>query len=95
MIRDAIALRGRASIIVATGVSQFEMLSALVHLPGIDWGAVTAFHLDEYIGLPITHPASFRKYLLERFIAKLPEPLATFHAINGEDDPARECQRLR
>ena len=51
--------------------------------------------MDEYIGLPATHPASFRKYLLERFIAKLPEPLAAFHAINGEDDPALECKRLQ
>ena len=93
-IRNAIAQRGAASIIVATGVSQFEMLSELVLLPDINWRAVTAFHLDEYVGLPITHPASFRKYLLERFIARLPAPLAAFHAINAEDNPARECQRL-
>ena len=62
-IRAAIAQRGRANIIVATGASQFEMLAALLEAPGTAWSRVTAFHLDEYVGLPITHPASFRKYL--------------------------------
>jgi glucosamine-6-phosphate deaminase len=55
---------------------------------------VTAFHLDEYIGLPITHPASFRKYLWERFASKLPLPLAAFHYIDGEGDATAECRRL-
>ena len=68
-VRQAIADRGHANIIVATGASQFEMLAALVQEPDIDWSKVTGFHLDEYLGLPITHEASFRKYLKE-------EPLA-------------------
>jgi glucosamine-6-phosphate deaminase len=55
---------------------------------------VTAFHLDEYIGMPITHPASFRKYLKERFVYRLPQPLAAFHYINGEGDAEAECRRL-
>jgi len=73
-IRGAIALRGGASIIVATGASQFEMLDALVGANGIEWDKVTAFHLDEYVGLPISHPASFRRYLWERFVRRLPLP---------------------
>ena len=63
LIREAILQRGHANIIVATGASQFEMLSHLVTAKGIDWTRVTAFHLDEYVSMHITHPASFRKYL--------------------------------
>jgi len=94
LVRQAIAASGRASIIVATGASQFEMLGALVTADGIDWARVTGFHLDEYIGMPATHPASFRKYLKERFVDRLPSPPAAFHYVNGEDDPETECRRL-
>jgi glucosamine-6-phosphate deaminase len=66
-IRKAIQKKGYANIIVATGASQFEMLNELTRAR-IDWSKVTAFHLDEYIGIPLTHPASFRKYLKERFV---------------------------
>jgi len=83
--------KGKASIILATGASQFEMLSELVKAD-MDWSKVTVFHLDEYIGIPVTHPASFRKYLKERFV-DLVSP-ATFHAIDGEVDPQGECDRL-
>lgn len=94
-IRSAIAQRGHANIIVATGASQFEMLAALLEEPGIAWSRVTAFHLDEYVGLPITHPASFRNYLWERFHRKLPLPLAGFHYIDGEATDSRgECRRV-
>jgi len=93
LIREAIAEYGRANIIIATGASQFEMLQTLVgeELP---WHKVTVFHLDEYVGLPITHPASFRQYLWERFHRLLPNPLDQFHYINGEIDPEAECDRL-
>jgi glucosamine-6-phosphate deaminase len=91
LIRMAIRDRGEANIIVATGASQFEMLSALVK-EEINWTRVTAFHLDEYIGLPKTHPASFRKYLKERF-ADLVSPGA-FIYVNGDIDPDQECMRL-
>jgi glucosamine-6-phosphate deaminase len=70
------------------------MLNALVAAPDIRWDKVTAFHLDEYIGIPITHPASFRRYLWERFASRLPLPLAAFHLINGEGDPEQECDRM-
>ena len=93
-IRQAIAEKGRASIILATGASQFEMINALIKEKGIDWSKVTAFHLDEYVGLPETHPASFRKYLKERFAAKVPA-LAAFHYVGGDaPDTDAEITRL-
>jgi len=83
LIREEIKKNGRANIILATGTSQFETLKQLIVEPGIDWGKVVMFHLDEYIGLPITHPASFRKYLNDRFIVVLPagsQPIPTLCA---------------
>lgn len=91
-IRQAIQRNGMASIIVATGASQFETLAALVRAPEMDWSRVTGFHLDEYLGIPVTHRASFRGYLKERFVDLV--PLADFHYIDGEQDPETECQRL-
>jgi glucosamine-6-phosphate deaminase len=93
-IRAALRARGSANIIVATGASQLEMLAALVEERDIAWDRVTAFHLDEYVGLPITHPASFRAYLWERFHRRLARPLRALHYISGEIDPAAECTRL-
>src|SRR5436305_7816273 len=93
LIREAIKTTGTANIILATGTSQFDTLKQLILEPGIDWGSVVMFHLDEYIGLPITHPASFRKYLLERFISRVPALKAT-HLINGGAEPKAECDRL-
>jgi len=92
MIRAALAERCAANIIVATGASQFEMLAALVKQPDLDWSRVTGFHLDEYLGLPMTHPASFRRYLKERFVDQV--PLGTFHYVSGERDAQAECDRL-
>jgi len=93
-IRRAIQERGCANIILATGASQFDMLRTLVQTPEIDWGKVTAFHLDEYIGMPETHPASFRKYLKERFVANVPG-LQAFYFVEGDQrDAAEECRRL-
>ena len=94
LIRQAIAQRGRANIVLATGSSQFDMLAALVHEKDIHWNLVSVFHLDEYIGLPIEHPASFRLYLWERFHRKLPLPLHALHYIDGQADPTAECRRL-
>ncbi len=93
LIRETISLKGTSSIILATGTSQFETLNQLLAQPDIEWHNVTIFHLDEYIGLPDTHPASFRKYLKERFISKVPA-LKAFYLINGEGDPVEECKRL-
>jgi len=94
LIRQAIADKRRATIIVATGASQFEMIDALVAEEGIDWSKVTGFHLDEYVGLPISHPASFRQYLWKRFVSRLPLPMRHFHFLNGERDVATECHRV-
>ena len=80
-IRQAIAENGQANIIVATGASQFETLSALIAEPDIDWSRVTGFHLDEYLGLDDQHPASFRRYLRERFVEHV--PLKQFHYVDG------------
>ena len=91
LIYEAISERGEANIIVATGASQFEMLNELVK-ENIDWSLVTAFHLDEYIGLSEIHPASFRKYLKERF-ADIVSP-KEFIYVNGNTDPDEECIRL-
>ena len=81
-IQAAIAEKGSAAVIVATGASQFEMLDALVSMK-IDWRKVTVFHLDEYIGIGPDHPASFRGYLHERFV-KLIGPLKAFVAVEGD-----------
>ena len=91
LIRKALERKGQANIILATGSSQFEMLSALIE-EEIDWSKITAFHLDEYIGISINHPASFRKYLKERFVDKV--SIKEFHFIDGEADPSREIGRL-
>jgi glucosamine-6-phosphate deaminase len=93
LIMDSISRKGEAGIILATGTSQFETLNRLVSEKGIDWSKVIMFHLDEYIQLPVTHPASFRKYLKERFLEKVP-PLKAVYLINGEADPGEECRRL-
>jgi len=92
VIRQAIAKKGHAEIILATGTSQFETLDQLIK-EDIDWGKVSMFHLDEYIGLSESSPASFRKYLKERFIQKI-APLKEIHWVDGEGDPLEECKRL-
>ncbi|MGI8969165.1 MAG: glucosamine-6-phosphate deaminase [Dehalococcoidia bacterium] len=83
LIRYAIKDGGSAAIVLATGASQFEMLDALIRAPDIDWSRVTAFHLDEYVGLSENHPASFRRYLRERFLSRVPG-LAGFVPIAGD-----------
>lgn len=91
LIRKAMQRKGHASIILATGASQFEMLSALIE-EEINWSKITVFHLDEYIGIPLSHPASFRKYLKERFVDKV--SVKQFHYIDGEADSSIEIGRL-
>src|SRR5437762_5445626 len=92
IIRQAIAERGVAYLIAATGASQFEFLDALV-AQNVEWTKVVCFHLDEYVALPETHPASFRKYLRERIIQRV-QP-REFHLINGEaTDAIEECRRV-
>jgi glucosamine-6-phosphate deaminase len=93
-LRTALGRQGRAVVILATGASQFDMLEHLA-ATDLDWSRITLFHLDEYVGLPETHPASFRKYLRERVLARLPMPPAAFHAIDGDAaDTGAEIARL-
>jgi glucosamine-6-phosphate deaminase len=92
-LRRALHARGKANVIAATGASQFEFLEALVKAPGIDWSRTVFFHLDEYVGVPATHPASFRRYLRERIVEKV-RP-GQFHFIEGDAaDPRAEAARV-
>lgn len=92
-MQNALKRKGRIAIILATGASQFEMLDKLVKAD-IDWSRVTIFHLDEYIGLSEDHPASFRRYLRERVVSKLPA-LYRFVGVNGcAKDTDQEIRRL-
>ena len=90
-IRRAIEECGHARIIAATAASQLEFLDALTKTPGIDWQKVEAFHLDEYIGLPVTHPGSFRKMLLEQLVRKT--GITKYHLLEG--DAANPAQAVR
>ncbi|MGA8530989.1 MAG: glucosamine-6-phosphate deaminase [Acidobacteriaceae bacterium] len=85
-IRRSLAERGAARIVGASAASQFEFLEVLTALPAIDWNRVTLFHLDEYIGIPPTHPASFCKFLEERLIAKT--GISDIHLLRGDWRPA-------
>jgi glucosamine-6-phosphate deaminase len=91
ILRQAIQEQGKARIIAATGAAQFEFLEALTGLPEIDWKRVEMFHLDEYIGLPASHPASFCRFLQERLIQKT--GITKHFLLNGEQDPAEVIRR--
>jgi glucosamine-6-phosphate deaminase len=92
VMRRAVRDHGRARIVVATGTSQLSFLDELTKAKDIDWSRVEMFHLDEYIGLPITHPASFRKYLLERLIHKT--GITQYHLLDGDRDPHEVVRRV-
>jgi glucosamine-6-phosphate deaminase len=92
-MQRAIASRGGARIIVATGASQFEFLEALTATPGVEWGRVDLFHLDEYVGVSDTHPASFRRYLRERIVERV-HPRSFQFLAGDAADPAAECRRV-
>jgi glucosamine-6-phosphate deaminase len=92
-IRRALDERGHARIVAATAASQREFLDALSKEPDIDWKNVEAFHLDEYIGLPITHPGSFRKMFMEQLIQKT--GIANYHLLDGyAADPSEVIRRV-
>lgn len=90
----ALAQGREASLVVATGLSQAATLAALASRTDLAWERIRVFHLDEYAGLAADHPAAFRRYIRERFLAQLPRPPAAFHAIAPEGDAAAECRRL-
>ena len=92
VLRDSIAARGMAHAMFATGNSQIAMLDALARDPSVDWRRVVGFHLDEYVGISATHPASFRRYLRERITERV--PIGGFHFIDGDAaDLDAECVR--
>jgi glucosamine-6-phosphate deaminase len=82
VMRDAIAERGNCRIVASTGASQFAFLDALTKAAFVDWSKVEFFHLDEYVGMPETHPASFRKMLRERLISKT--GMTRCHFVEGD-----------
>jgi glucosamine-6-phosphate deaminase len=90
--RDGAALIREA--LAPSGASQLDMLANLVKADDVAWHDVTGFHLDEYVGLPIDHPASFRLYMWQRFVRPLPLPLRAFHYVDADRDPVSECLRL-
>ena len=91
-LQKVLAETGAASVILATGNSQIQFLHALVALGGIEWARVTLFHMDEYLGLDASHPASFRRYMRERVESRLKPK--RFHYLEGESPlPLSECER--
>ncbi len=92
IIRDAIRRRGKARIVVATGNSQLDMITALAEVPNVDWKSVEVFHMDEYAGMPATHPASFRLWIKNRVEDKVHPKVV--HYIQGDaPDPDAELER--
>ncbi|MEC7802670.1 MAG: glucosamine-6-phosphate deaminase [Verrucomicrobiota bacterium] len=93
ILREMLLTKERVNLVVATGASQFTVLSHLISQPDIDWSRVHGFHLDEYVGLSDNHPASFCRYLRKRFVEQV--PLASFEYIRGDClNPDDECSRL-
>jgi glucosamine-6-phosphate deaminase len=97
-LRAVLRENGVARVVAATGASQFEFLDSLTSATDIDWNRVELFHLDEYVGLPATHPASFRKYILERIILKTgighKTGITQYHLLDGEGDPEEVAKRV-
>jgi len=93
LLREAIAAKGKAVFVAATGASMFDFLEALVTEPGIDWSKTEMFHLDEYVGISAEHPASFRRYLRERFVDKV-SPGQVYWLQGDAPDIKAECARV-
>lgn len=95
VLRECIEEKGSARIVLSTGASQFDTIKALVREPGVRWDCVEMFHLDEYVDLPETHGASFRKYLKERFVDHV-APLKAVHFVDGtKEGIAQLTEELR
>jgi glucosamine-6-phosphate deaminase len=90
ILRKCLAENGAARLVVATGSSQFEVLKALTSDPQLDWTRIDGFHLDEYIGLPSSHPASFCGYLKQRLVDRV--PIRSFFYLDGTRDPETVCR---
>ena len=91
VLKQAIAKNGSARLLLSTGASQFAFFEAFVK-KDVDWKKVEMFHLDEYVGISKNHPASFNRYLRERFIDKV-HP-GKYHLIDGEKDPEATIKEI-
>lgn len=92
ILHDALSIRARARVIIGTGPSQDEMIRALIAAPGLDWSRVTVFHMDEYVGIAPSHPASFRLWLKTR-VADVVHPGEVHYLAGDAPDLAAECRR--
>lgn len=92
IIQEAVAARGRARIIAATGNSQLDMIAALVQIPGVPWSSVEVFHMDEYVGMPDTHLSSFRYWIRTR-VEELVHPGVVQYLAGDAVDPEAEMER--
>lgn len=92
LLRERQQQQDTVRLVAATGQSQFDFLDELTSEPDIEWSRVELFHLDEYVGLPLEHPASFRKYLLERLIDKVSIP--RYHFLDAEKNPEAVAERV-
>ncbi len=91
-LQEVLARQGSAAVILATGNSQIEFLHALIALGGVEWSRITCFHMDEYLGIPADHGASFQRYMRER-VERRVSP-RQFHYIRGDAWlPLDECAR--
>ncbi len=93
ILRNALRKQSKAYFVVATGTSQFEFLVSLCQCEGIDWNKTEMFHLDEYVGIPATHPASFRYFLTKRLVEKV-HPGKLYFIEGDAPDPNIECKRI-
>ncbi len=92
ILRRATSTRGRARVIVGTGASQDDLIRALIQIPGLDWAAMEIFHMDEYVGMPVTHPASFRRWLNTHLVDFVHAGQVQYLA-GDAPDVEQECQR--
>ena len=94
LLRYILRKRGEANIALAADVSQVSVLTALARIKAVDWSRVTVFRLDDYFGLPATHPASFQRFFQKQFVTRLRQPARELHYVDAGGDPRTECRRL-
>jgi glucosamine-6-phosphate deaminase len=92
LIHQAILARGKARLVVATGNSQLNLIHALVEIPGVEWSRVEVFHMDEYVGMPLTHPSSFRLWI-KLLIEDKVHPAVVNYMEGDAPDPDAEMER--
>jgi glucosamine-6-phosphate deaminase len=92
LLRARLRRAGLARIIVASGNSQVETIAALTAAPYLDWSRIEVFHMDEYLGIAASHPASFRRWVAEHVAARV-RPAAIHYLAGEAADPYAECTR--